>query len=207
MTRALAAIFRTAARALGRKPMAGRTAAGVPPGAAVQALVDRVLERVDMLRASLIGSRHRTRARRPSWAERALCGLDPGRALLASAHDGQRARDRDRRHGVRICGAMINRRAAFWAALSGAAIGVLGYLLAQPDSPAGAYARAAHAGYVRSRVLTPADAEDDVIDHDANEAGYRWAERQGLDDVADCPDGPPAYREGCLDWVREAEGR
>jgi hypothetical protein len=47
-------------------------------------------------------------------------------------------------------------------------------------------------------------AEDQQLTHDANEAGYRWAERQGLEQPHPCFSLSEAYREGCLAYVAEA---
>jgi len=45
--------------------------------------------------------------------------------------------------------------------------------------------------------------EDERLTRDANEAGYRWAERRLLSDATDCPNFSPAFHTGCADYVRD----
>jgi hypothetical protein len=45
--------------------------------------------------------------------------------------------------------------------------------------------------------------EDERLTGDANEAGYRWAERRLLTDDTNCPEFSPAFRTGCIAYVIE----
>ena len=52
----------------------------------------------------------------------------------------------------------------------------------------------------------PADAEameDERLTGEANEAGYRWAERRSLDNASRCPSYSKAFREGCAAYVND----
>jgi hypothetical protein len=49
-------------------------------------------------------------------------------------------------------------------------------------------------------------AEDEALSHDANEAGYRWAERHGVDRVEACPAYSKAFLEGCAAYAGEQRG-
>ena len=52
----------------------------------------------------------------------------------------------------------------------------------------------------------PADAEaleDERLTGDANEAGYRWAERRGLTTRADCPTYSKAFHDGCESFIED----
>lgn len=51
--------------------------------------------------------------------------------------------------------------------------------------------------------LDPDAAEDEAITHDAQEAGYRWAERRSVADPTRCEELPGDFRRGCEDWVSE----
>jgi len=44
---------------------------------------------------------------------------------------------------------------------------------------------------------------DEKLTRDANEAGYRWAERRSLDRLEPCQAGTAAFRQGCESYVRE----
>ena len=72
------------------------------------------------------------------------------------------------------------------------------------SQPAERYARAVARGYARPIGATdPEAAEDEAISQGANEAGYRWAEQQGLTDPRACPAKPAAFHDGCVDWTAE----
>ena len=63
---------------------------------------------------------------------------------------------------------------------------------------------------VAARVAPRPDAEalvDERLTGDANEAGYRWAERRLLTDATDCPNFSPAFRAGCIDYVNDQARR
>lgn len=84
------------------------------------------------------------------------------------------------------------------------AMTAIGLDLWSRSHPGGLYAQAIAKGY--SRTIYAADreaAEDEAITNGANEAGYRWAEQQGLTDSKACPARPDAFRDGCLDWTAE----
>jgi hypothetical protein len=48
-------------------------------------------------------------------------------------------------------------------------------------------------------------AEGDSLAPDADEAGYRWAEREGLTQPSDCPSFPAAFRDGCEAYAKEQQ--
>ena len=52
--------------------------------------------------------------------------------------------------------------------------------------------------------IDPEAVEDETVFHDANEAGYRWAEQRGLVDPGLCPAYTTAFQAGCIDWTKEA---
>jgi hypothetical protein len=57
------------------------------------------------------------------------------------------------------------------------------------------------------RSMTPGpDAEaleDEALTGSASEAGYRWAERLGLDNPYRCPDYSAAFKAGCVSYVAD----
>jgi hypothetical protein len=72
------------------------------------------------------------------------------------------------------------------------------------ESPGHRAARAAAAGYRNALVATDAEAaEDERLTGDADEAGYRWAERRSLDRPSGCDALSPSFRTGCLAFVYE----
>lgn len=97
----------------------------------------------------------------------------------------------------------MNVRPIILAAAVGASLGAVAFVTTHPSLTGRAYARAIASGEVRAKFLTPDDAEDDALINGANEAGYRWAERNGIDNPVNCPTSPPAYRAGCLDYIGE----
>lgn len=86
-----------------------------------------------------------------------------------------------------------------------AAMAALGAdLVARLETPGHRLARAVAAGYGRALASSDAEAqEDEKLTHDANEAGYRWAERRSLDRAGPCDQLTAAFRSGCLAYVHE----
>jgi hypothetical protein len=95
----------------------------------------------------------------------------------------------------------LDRRAAILAAISAAFV------------VAGAYASmhrptAGHevAQVVEQRIAPRPDTEaltDERLTADADDAGYRWAERRGLRDATDCPNYSADFRAGCAEYVAD----
>jgi hypothetical protein len=55
----------------------------------------------------------------------------------------------------------------------------------------------------------PSDAEaveDERLTGDANEAGYRWAERRSLTMRADCPTCSKSFHDGCESFIEDQAG-
>lgn len=103
----------------------------------------------------------------------------------------------------------MDRRAAVLAAFSGllAAAGV--YAFTHQPLSGHQVASAIERGMAEARA-PPADAEaveDERLTGDANEAGYRWAERRALTMTAECPAYSRAFRDGCESYVREQRER
>ena len=88
--------------------------------------------------------------------------------------------------------------------LAGAA-GLTLFESGQLRQPAAAYAAAIERGVQDGQrpTLDPEAVEDEALTHDAWQAGYRWAERQSLDDPAKCPTTPSSFYAGCSAWVSE----
>lgn len=90
------------------------------------------------------------------------------------------------------------------AALSLAALGAIGADLASRRlSPGHRMAVQIAQGFV-----LPADPDGDLtsdekLTRDANEAGYRWAERRSADRPEACQPLTADFRKGCLDYVKE----
>jgi hypothetical protein len=89
-----------------------------------------------------------------------------------------------------------------------AAMAALGADLAMRlESPGHRAARAVDAGYRHADMAANAEAaEDERLTRDADDAGYRWAERRSLDRAAGCAGLTPPFRAGCLAYVHE-QGR
>lgn len=98
----------------------------------------------------------------------------------------------------------MDQRAAMLAAISGLVIGVAGAYAIRADQPA-KYASAIQRGADRARDDDGdrVAAENDLLVRDANDAGYRWAERRALTNVGDCPTYPAAFRDGCEAYANE----
>ncbi len=88
-----------------------------------------------------------------------------------------------------------------WVAL--VAMAGIGADLCSRANPARRYADAI-AGRLRAPPALEADAAlDERLSGDANEAGYRWAERRGLDQGGACRSLTAAFRAGCEAYVRD----
>ena len=99
----------------------------------------------------------------------------------------------------------MDRRAAVFAAVSGVLVALGAYAVTH-RAPAGQeVARAIEHGMlsVQASAPDPEALEDERLTGEANEAGYRWAERRGLDDAARCPVYSKAFREGCVAYVKD----
>jgi len=99
----------------------------------------------------------------------------------------------------------MNRRAAVLAAVSGALIALGAYTLTHRPTAGQEAGQAIEQG-MASAQRPPADTEaveDERLTGDANEAGYRYAERRGLTMRADCPTYSKAFHDGCESWVSD----
>ena len=76
-------------------------------------------------------------------------------------------------------------------------------LAARLQTPGYRAARAIQAGYARAAVPDADAAGDEALTGNANEAGYRWAERRSLDRPGACDQLTAAFRAGCLAYVHE----
>ena len=76
-------------------------------------------------------------------------------------------------------------------------------LAARIQTPGYRAARAIQAGYGRTAPPDADAAADGALTGDANDAGYRWAERRSLDRIGACDQLTSAFRAGCLAYVRE----
>jgi hypothetical protein len=70
-------------------------------------------------------------------------------------------------------------------------------------SPGELAAGAIQQGMASARVPDADAAADDALSGSQDEAGYRWAERHGLDDAGACPTYTPAFRAGCAAYVKD----
>ena len=79
-------------------------------------------------------------------------------------------------------------------------------MVTHQPTPGQEAARAVLAGMDRAQTPPPdAEAlEDERLTGDANEAGYRWAERRALTNAAKCPNFAREFRAGCEEYAREA---
>ena len=99
----------------------------------------------------------------------------------------------------------MDMRAAVLAAASGALIALGAYTLAHQPTAGQEAAQAIERGMAQAQT-PPADTEaveDDKLTGDANDAGYRWAERRGLTMRADCPSYSKAFHDGCESYVSD----
>jgi hypothetical protein len=97
----------------------------------------------------------------------------------------------------------MDRRVAVLAGISGVLIAAGAYAVTHRPTAGQEAARAIERGMVAA-ATPPADAEaaeDERLTGDANEAGYRWAERRGLSTRADCPTYSKAFHDGCESFV------
>ena len=95
----------------------------------------------------------------------------------------------------------MNRRAAVLAALSGALVALTVYAVTHRPTAGQEVAQV-----VADRMSPRPDAEalaDERLTGDADDAGYRWAERRSLRDATDCPNLSTAFRAGCAAYVRD----
>jgi hypothetical protein len=95
----------------------------------------------------------------------------------------------------------MDKRAAGLATVSGALIALGAYAVAHRTTAGQQVARV-----IAERMAPQPDAEaleDEHLAADANEAGYRWAERRLLTDDTDCPNLSQDFRAGCIDYVKE----
>jgi hypothetical protein len=103
----------------------------------------------------------------------------------------------------------MDKRAAILAAISGAVVAVVAAHVVAHRPTVGQEV----AQVIEGRMAPWPDAEaveDERLTGDANEAGYRWAERRLLTDATDCPNLSTAFRAGCIEYVKdqnESSGR
>jgi hypothetical protein len=99
----------------------------------------------------------------------------------------------------------VDRRAAALAALSGLLVAAGVSSISHQPTPGQRAAQAVERAMAEAQPpLVDAEAvEDERLTGDANEAGYRWAERRALNDATDCPNYSAAFRTGCADYVAE----
>jgi hypothetical protein len=102
----------------------------------------------------------------------------------------------------------IDWRAAGVAAVSGALIALGTYAVSHRPTLGQQDAQAIEQGMATTQP-TIADAEaleDERLTGDANEAGYRWAERRSIDNPVRCPTYSKAFHEGCAAYVADQYG-
>ena len=100
---------------------------------------------------------------------------------------------------------MRRRRAAVLAAVSGALVALGTYAVMHHPTAGQEVAQV-----IADRMAPRPDAEalvDERLTGDANEAGYRWAERRLLTDDTNCPNFLPAFRAGCIAYVKDLSGQ
>jgi hypothetical protein len=64
-------------------------------------------------------------------------------------------------------------------------------------------AQAIQRGIDRAATPDPDALADEALTHDANEAGYHWAQEHGLDRIGGCPAYSRAFQAGCEAYVKE----
>ncbi len=95
----------------------------------------------------------------------------------------------------------MDRRAAILAGASGALVALGVYAVARRPTAGQEVAQV-----IANRTAPLPDAgalADERLTGDANEAGYRWAERSGLTMRADCPTYSKAFHDGCESYVSD----
>jgi hypothetical protein len=95
----------------------------------------------------------------------------------------------------------MDRRAAVLAAVSGALVAIGAYAVMHRSTSGREVAQ-----IIADRMAPRPDAEaleDERLTGDANEAGYRWAERRLLTDDTNCPSLSAAFRAGCVEYVND----
>ena len=99
----------------------------------------------------------------------------------------------------------MDRRAAVLAAASGVLVALGAHALTHQPTAGQEAAQAIEQGMVRAKTPTAdADAvEDEKLTGDANDAGYRWAERRGLTMPSDCPAYSKAFHDGCESYIED----
>jgi hypothetical protein len=99
----------------------------------------------------------------------------------------------------------MDRQAAALAAVSGALVVLGTYALTHRPPGGQAVAQVIERGMRSDQAPAPDPEalEDERLTGDANEAGYRWAERRGLMDVAHCPNFSTSFHDGCAAYVSD----
>lgn len=93
------------------------------------------------------------------------------------------------------------RGAAILAVISGALIAAGTYAVTHRPTAGQEVAQV-----IASRMSPRPDAEalaDERLTGDANDAGYRWAERRALSDATNCPNYSTDFRAGCAEYVAD----
>jgi len=90
-------------------------------------------------------------------------------------------------------------------AILGGALGLVILIQAERPTPG---QQAAHAVERAMTAPQPPAADGDAVEDErltgnANEAGYRWAERRGLDAAARCPAYSKGFRDGCAAYIKD----
>ena len=98
----------------------------------------------------------------------------------------------------------MDRRAAVLAAASGVLVALGAYAVTHRPTAGQEVAQV-----IADRMAPRPDAEalvDERLTGDAEEAGYRWAERRLLTDDTNCPNLSAPFRAGCVDYVHDQAG-
>lgn len=90
-------------------------------------------------------------------------------------------------------------------ALLGGALGLVVLIQAERPTPGQLAAQAIESGMVPTP--DPEAVQDEALTGSAREAGYRWAERLGLDNAYRCPDYSVDFKAGCAAYVADQAGR
>jgi hypothetical protein len=112
-------------------------------------------------------------------------------------------RDASQRHSD----TMGNRRLLIIAAALLAMVALAADIVARAKSPGHEFASAIAQGYRSARTPDADAAEDEGITGSAEDAGYRWAERQDLANSAACPTYSPEFHRGCAAYVEDQAAR
>ena len=70
-------------------------------------------------------------------------------------------------------------------------------------APGRQIAKAITTGYQRARIPDAEAAEDEALTNSAEDAGYRWAERRGVDQAGECPSYSAAFHRGCAAFIQD----